>query len=111
MQPSDQPHRNMSARERLLDWAVAGRYRDRAAEYLEIARATADPGVQKRYITIAAHYCALALAERRAAAQRNVEGRFAAEPCAHGHAAPAAAPARSEQSAEAQNPDVSRQDA
>lgn len=79
MSPDDRLQRNMSARERLLDWAAAGRYRARAAEYLEIARATADPSVQRRYITIAAHYCVLAIAERRAAVQRNAEGHSAAE--------------------------------
>jgi hypothetical protein len=99
----------MSARERLLDWATAGRYRDRAAEYLEIARATTEPSVQKRYITIAAHYCALALAEKRSAAQRNVDGCLAAESSSQGHAA--AAPARSQQLTEARDPDASRQGA
>jgi hypothetical protein len=79
----------MSAREKLLDWAVAGRYRNRAAEYLEIARTTADPGVQRRYVTVAAHYCALALAERRAAAQRSAAGYSAAEPSPQAEAAAA----------------------
>lgn len=61
--------------EELRHWARARRYRDRAAEALELARNTPDPDIQNRYLTIAQHYRMLAAVEERTAEQRGAERR------------------------------------
>lgn len=57
------------ARDVLVSWARAREYLDRAAGYLKSADATPDPAVRDRFIAIAQHYRALAVAERNIADQ------------------------------------------
>lgn len=57
--------RPSSARTELLAWARARDFRDRAAEYLKMARGASDNGVQRRLIDIAQHYRVLSAAEAR----------------------------------------------
>jgi hypothetical protein len=63
----------LGARGELRRWATARQYWDRAVEYLELARAAADPDIQSRYLKIARHYRAAAEAEERAAFARTDE--------------------------------------
>jgi hypothetical protein len=51
------------ARDELRDWARAREYWDRAIRYLKLARIASDPDVRSRFVAIARHYRALALAE------------------------------------------------
>jgi hypothetical protein len=67
----DGPQGDQSAREVLRDWARAPGYSKRAAEFLELARCAALPGVRKRYVAIAEHYRALAAAEKRVQIKKN----------------------------------------
>jgi hypothetical protein len=61
--PDDRSH----ARDELRDWARAPEYWDRAIRYLKLARIASDQDVQRRFVAIARHYRALALAEEREA--------------------------------------------
>jgi hypothetical protein len=61
------------ARDVLISWARAREYLDRAAGYRKLAHATADPAMRDRYIAIAQHYRALAVAEQRVADQIRIE--------------------------------------
>jgi hypothetical protein len=54
-------------------WVRAGRYRDRAAEILQLADAAMTPEVRDRYFTVAQHYIALAELEEQVAKR---EGRL-----------------------------------
>src|ERR1700722_11032431 len=57
------------ARDVLVSWARAREYLDRAAGYLKSADETPDHAVRDRFIAIAQHYRALAVAERNIADQ------------------------------------------
>jgi hypothetical protein len=63
------------ARKELRHWANVRKYREQATSYLELARMTADPDAQNRFIKIAQHYRTLADAEERDAEGRGVERR------------------------------------
>jgi hypothetical protein len=52
------------ARDVLVSWARAREYLDRATGYLKLAHATPDAAVRDRFIAIAQHYRALAVAEQ-----------------------------------------------
>jgi hypothetical protein len=65
----------LSAREELRRWATAREYWARAIEYLKLARGAIDSSVQNRYVTVAQHYRALALAEEQAADRMGDERR------------------------------------
>ena len=70
---SDRPRGGRSAREELLNRGRARTHRERAAEFLTLARGADEISVKNRYLTIARHYCDLADAEEKNAA------RYAAE--------------------------------
>jgi hypothetical protein len=59
----------------LRAWTQVRVYRDRASKYLELARRTPDPDVQKRFIAIAQHYDTLAQAEEQNAECKGAERR------------------------------------
>jgi hypothetical protein len=63
------------ARDVLVSWARAREYLDRATGYLKLAHATPDPAVRDRFIAIAQHYRALAVAEQSIADQIRIEQR------------------------------------
>ena len=69
--PTDRSH----ARKELRHWANVRKYREQTTSYLELARMTADPDAQNRFIKIAQHYRTLADAEERDAEGRGVERR------------------------------------
>ena len=54
---------------------AAERYRDRAAEFLELASNASNSDVQNRYVKIAQHYRSLAEAEGRSAEQKGTKRR------------------------------------
>ena len=62
-------------RQELRDWTRARGYRDRAAEFLELASNASNSDVQNRYVKIAQHYRTLAEAEERGAEQKGTERR------------------------------------
>ena len=63
------------ARDVLVSWARAREYLDRATSYLKLAHATADPAVRDRFIEIAQHYRALAVAGQSIVDQTGIERR------------------------------------
>ena len=63
------------ARDVLVSWARARECRDRATGYLQLAKSAPAPDVRDRFIAIAQHYRALAIAERRIANQIGVTPR------------------------------------
>jgi hypothetical protein len=65
--------------EELRHWVNVRKYREQAIRYLEIARTTADPEAQNRFIKIAQHYRTLADAEERDAESRGAERRSGVE--------------------------------
>jgi hypothetical protein len=69
------------ARDVLVSWARAREYLDRAAGYLKSADATPDPAVRDRFIAIAQHYRALAVAERDIADQIGLKRRSTRVTC------------------------------
>ena len=74
--PYDRPPERRRARQELLGRARARTYRDRAAEFLNLARSAGEADVRNRYLTIAQHYRTLADAEERDAAQHAAERRL-----------------------------------
>lgn len=64
------------ARQELLSWTRARTYRDRAAEFLNLARSEGEVTVRNRYLTIARRYRTLAEAEERSAAEHANETRL-----------------------------------
>ena len=65
-----QPQFQPKARDVLVSWARAREYLDRAGSYLKLARATPDPHVRDRFIAVAQHYRALAVAEQSITSRR-----------------------------------------
>ena len=63
------------ARDVLVSWARAREYLDRAAGYQKLAHATPDPAVRNRFIAIAQHYRALAIAEQSIADPTGIRRR------------------------------------
>lgn len=61
------------ARDVLVSWARARECWDRAANYLQVARSARDANVRDRFIAIAQHYRALAIAEQRIADQTKLK--------------------------------------
>ena len=59
----------------LRAWTQVREYRDRASKYLELARRTPDPDVQRRFVAIAQHYRTLAQAEEQNAECRGAKRR------------------------------------
>jgi hypothetical protein len=53
------------ARDVLLSWPRAGKYRKEATRYVKLAHSVSDSDVRDRFITIARHYQALMEAEER----------------------------------------------
>ena len=70
-----QPQLQPKARDVLVSWARAREYLDRAGSYLKLARATPDPHVRDRFIAVAQHYRALAVAEQSIADQIGIARR------------------------------------
>jgi hypothetical protein len=58
------------ARDILVSWTRARKYRESEAGYLRLARATSAPEVRDRYMAIAEHYRSLAKIEQGIADQR-----------------------------------------
>ena len=54
------------AREVLLSWARAGKYREEATRFAKLAHSASDADVRDRFVTIAQHYRTLLQAEVRA---------------------------------------------
>lgn len=69
-------HERGKARQELLNRARARTYRDRAAEFLNLARSAGEIDVRNRYLTIVRHYLTLAEAEERDAAQHAAKRRL-----------------------------------
>ena len=69
----DRPRERRGARQELLSRARARSHRDQAAEYLKLARSSGEADVRNRYLTIVRHYCTLAEAEERSAAEHATE--------------------------------------
>jgi hypothetical protein len=63
------------ARDVLVSWSRAREYLDRATSYLKLAHATPDSAVRDRFIAMAEHYRALAVAEQSIANQRGIKRR------------------------------------
>ncbi len=61
----------LNARQVLLTWARARRYKDRAVECSKLAHLAPDRNVRNRYIAIARHFRALAEIKRRVADETN----------------------------------------
>jgi hypothetical protein len=72
----DRPPEQRGARQELLSRARARTYRDRAAEFLNLARSANEVDVRNRFLTIVRHYRTLAEAEERSAAQHAAERRL-----------------------------------
>ena len=65
----------LHGREELRHWEKAREYRERAIDYLELARIAANLDAQNRLIKLAQHYRALADAEEREAENKSVARR------------------------------------
>jgi hypothetical protein len=63
------------ALEELRSRTSAREYRDRAVEYLKLARTASDPDVQSRFVTITRNYRMLADTEERSAEHKGAERR------------------------------------
>ena len=72
----DRPPERRGARQELLGRARARTYRDRATEFLNLARSAGEVDVRNRYLTIAQHYRTLAKAEERNATRHATERRL-----------------------------------
>jgi hypothetical protein len=72
----DRPPERRGARQELLSRARARTYRDRAAEFLNLARSAGEVDVRTRYLTVAQHYRTLAEAEERNATRHATERRM-----------------------------------
>jgi hypothetical protein len=68
------------ARLELRGWSQVRAYRNRAAEYLELARGATAPTVRGRYVVIAQHYRTLAKAEERTARRKAAERQKSTPP-------------------------------
>ena len=62
------------ARDVLVSWGRGGEYLDRATSYWKLSHTTPDPDVRDRFVAIAQHYRALAVAERSIADQYGSRG-------------------------------------
>ena len=58
------------ARDILVSWTRAREYRDKEANYLQLARSASDPDARDRFMGIAQHYRSLAMIEESIADQR-----------------------------------------
>ena len=72
----ERPPGRRGARQELLGRARARTYRDRAAEFLNLARSAGEVDVRNRCLTIAQHYRTLAEAEERNATRHATERRL-----------------------------------
>jgi hypothetical protein len=58
------------ARDIIISWTRAREYRDKEANYLQLARSASDPDARDRFMGIAQHYRSLAMIEESIADQR-----------------------------------------